>query len=270
MTQYFIHDGQNEKGPFDLEQLKEQSLTKDTPIWHEGLEQWTTAGNVEQLKELFSSKTTPPPLTRVSEEVKPPSFAKAYSEDVLPTKKKNKLIPLIVGGVLIVGGIIAWLVYQNNQNSGTIDNLQTQVNTQQDEGAQKEAERQKINTATTEKNMKYRNNWSDYIKVQNDDPSVNYTLGGISPFTVYVTNQTDYLLDQVDITINYIRKNGDSWQTKTVSIFNVPSNSNETGTAPESINGVKVNVTITKIISKKMHFCYPADNGNTADPYFCK
>ena len=62
MTQYFIHDGQKEKGPFDLEQLKAQSLTKDTPIWYEGLEQWTTAGNVEQLKELFSSRTTPPTL----------------------------------------------------------------------------------------------------------------------------------------------------------------------------------------------------------------
>jgi len=53
MKQYFIHNGQNEEGPFDLEQLKLQPLKKETPIWYEGLDKWTTAGEIEEIKILF-------------------------------------------------------------------------------------------------------------------------------------------------------------------------------------------------------------------------
>jgi cell wall assembly regulator SMI1 len=36
MREYYIHDGQNEKSPFDIEQLKLESLKAETPIWYEG------------------------------------------------------------------------------------------------------------------------------------------------------------------------------------------------------------------------------------------
>ena len=67
MKQYYIHDGQMEKGPFDFEQLKSQSLKKETPVWYEGLENWSMAGNVDELQELFIRKTTPPPLPKLFE-----------------------------------------------------------------------------------------------------------------------------------------------------------------------------------------------------------
>jgi hypothetical protein len=118
--------------------------------------------------------------------------------------------------------------------------------------------------------MNYRNNWQNYIKVDHSEPKVDYTLGGISSFDVYVSNETTYMLDQVDIYVEYIRKNGETYQTKTVTILNVPAGSMEIGVAPESVSGVKVNCGISKIVSKKMHFCYPKDNGNPEDPYFCK
>jgi hypothetical protein len=38
MTQYFLHDGNQEQGPFDFEQLKLQNVKKETKIWHGGLE----------------------------------------------------------------------------------------------------------------------------------------------------------------------------------------------------------------------------------------
>ena len=284
MTQYYFHDGQLEKGPFDIDQLKSQTLKKDTPIWYEGLESWTTAGEVEELKQLFVIKPTPPPLIKTIPEVKAtppkieqPSYATTNYEDAFPTKKKSLSVPLIIGAALIVVGLISWLVYQNSQHTATIDNLQDQVTTQdnsiqtqQTQDAEKEAERQRINEANTLKNMKFRNNWENYIKVQNSEPSVDYTFGGISAFTVYVTNETSYMLDQVDVFVQYIRKSGEVYQTKTVTIFNVPAGSNASGEAPSSLNGVKVSCTVEKIVSKKMHFCYPENNGNAEDPYFCK
>lgn len=280
MKQYFIHDGQNEIGPFDFENLKQQNLKKETPIWFEGLENWTTADEIEELKPLFMGQSKPPPLKKATLppiiETKKVEQTPSY-DAAFPTKKKSYLLPIIISGLLIVGCTMGWLVYQNSKNSDTIENLNEEVNntkqskqTEQSEADKHEEERQRINRANTEKNMNFRNNWPNYIQVSNSEPSVNYTLGGISEFNVYVNNETSYLLDQVDVYVQYIRKNGDVWQEKTVSIFNVPAGSNETGVAPSSVNGVKVSCSISKIVSRKMHFCYPSDNGNPEDPYFCK
>ena len=277
MTQYYIHDGHQEQGPFDIEQLKSQTLKKDTPIWYEGLESWTTVGEIEELKQLFATKPTPPPLIKTAAEVKAtppkieqPSYAATNYQDAFPSKKKSLLVPLIIGGIIIVGGLIWWLASQNAQHTADIHVIQDSVASQNAGEAEKEAERQRINQANSAKNMNFRNNWENYIKVQNSEPTVDYTFGGISSFTVYVSNQTSYMLDQVDIYVQYIRKNGEIYQTKTVTILNVPAGSGANAEAPSSINGVKVNCTVEKIVSKKMHFCYPENNGNPEDPYFCK
>ena len=249
MTHYYFHDGQQEQGPFDIEQLKSQTLKKDTPIWYDGLENWTTVGEVYELKQLFVTKPTPPPLIKSIPEVKtmPPkieqtSYAAPSYEEAFPTKKKSLVVPLIVGGSLVVIGLISWLVYQNSQHTSTIDNLQEKVTTQdnaiqtqQTQDAEKEAERQRINEANTAKNMNFRNNWENYIKVQNTEPTVDFTFGGISAFNVYVSNETSYMLDQVDIFVQYIRKNGEVYQTKTVTILNVPAGSGAYGEAPSSV-----------------------------------
>jgi hypothetical protein len=271
MTQYYFHDGQQEQGPFDIEQLKSHTLKKDTPIWYEGLESWTTVGEVEELKQLFASKPTPPPLIKTVPEIKAtppkmeqPSYAATNYQDPFPTKKKSLLAPFIIGGIL-VGGLIIWLVNQNTQQP-VIPDIHDSVTTENTA----EAERQRINQANTAKNMNFRNNWENYIKVDKSEPTVDYTLGGISAFDVYVSNQTSYMLDQVDVYVQYIRKSGEVYQTKTVTILNVPAGSSAHAEAPSSLNGVKVSCSVEKIVSKKMHFCYPENNGNPEDPYFCK
>ena len=107
MNQYYIHDGQIEKGPFDFEQLKSQSLSKETLVWYEGLENWAVAGNVDKLQELFIRKTTPPALPKLFEK------NSASREEVLnsftvareiasPPQKKSLVIPILIF-VIIVG-----------------------------------------------------------------------------------------------------------------------------------------------------------------------
>ena len=53
MRYYFIKDGDNELGPFTVKQLKSRSIKKITLVWFAGLEEWTHAGQVFELKELF-------------------------------------------------------------------------------------------------------------------------------------------------------------------------------------------------------------------------
>ncbi len=56
MTYYFIKNGENELGPFTTQQLKSKSIKRETLVWFVGIEEWTTAGQVHELKELFVKK----------------------------------------------------------------------------------------------------------------------------------------------------------------------------------------------------------------------
>src|SRR5438045_5527105 len=103
MKQYIIHDGQAEQGPFNLDQLKLQPLKKDTPIWYEGLESWTTVSEIEELQSLFIVKPTPPPLQKATPpKLEQTSYTSPSYEETFPTKKKSLLVPLIIGGIVIV------------------------------------------------------------------------------------------------------------------------------------------------------------------------
>jgi GYF domain 2 len=56
MTYYFIKEGSNELGPFSMEQLKSKLIKKETLVWFAGLQEWICAGDVYELKELFTTK----------------------------------------------------------------------------------------------------------------------------------------------------------------------------------------------------------------------
>jgi hypothetical protein len=60
MKKYYYHDGKSQQGPFDIEELKSKSLSKDTMIWFEGMPEWLKAETIEELKELFIVKMPPP------------------------------------------------------------------------------------------------------------------------------------------------------------------------------------------------------------------
>jgi hypothetical protein len=56
MRKYFFKDGNIEKGPFTLEQLKLEKIIANSPIWFEELGEWVTAGEVEELEEYLQAK----------------------------------------------------------------------------------------------------------------------------------------------------------------------------------------------------------------------
>jgi len=116
MRQYYIYDGQMKKGPFDLEQLKLQSLNKETPVWYEGLKDWAMAGNIDELKEFFSPKIIPPPFPKTYQKNIPSrneilnSFTDA-TELYPETKRGRFLIPVIISIIIIAGIIITIFFY---------------------------------------------------------------------------------------------------------------------------------------------------------------
>ena len=281
MIEYYIHNGTSQEGPFDLDRLKQLGIKKETPIWHEGLQGWTTAGELEALSELFTKATPPPFYTSTP----PPFEVSAPSVPEKPEKKpvdwmafiqKNRTA-VILAIAIVACIVIGSLFVKNSNREQEVVVLNQRVEAQENAASEEErkedvqaAQAKKANDALTAKNMNMRNNWEQFVHVDYDAPTVNYALGGISEFSVYLENTTPYMLEQVSVLVEYIRKNGNLYQTKTVSFYNIPAGSTDISVAPSSVNGVSVRCTITEIMSKKLHFCYPYDNGNPKDPYFCK
>ncbi len=364
MKKYYLNDGTSQQGPFDLEELKSKNITAETPVWYDGLPEWTTAGKLDELKALFIH--VPPPFTSPEP---PPSFqevipvtpvsaepvvtttaattsATATAIAAKPAAKKNTKWISWVATVLVLGAA-GYFVYQDmEKNKGAAGNTaQTEVindstattslsesqsstadtaattvttttadtaavtptlpatttptittttttttttapQTAAQKTAAKKAEDEKkkqlalkkaaddkkkleaAQAAAAARQMEMRNHWAKYISFGN----LSYqTKGdGIKAFDVPVYNGTDAMLDKVTVRIEYTKKNDKKIvKTETITLYNIPAKGGLNGKAPESKKGDKVNLFITGVTSGKLHFCYPQNNGNPADPYFC-
>jgi hypothetical protein len=117
-----------------------------------------------------------------------------------------------------------------------------------------------------------RNNWDRYILVEHSNYTY-YRIGGINDLFITVTNNTDYILDYVETTINYIKTNGDIYKTESVIFRNVQPHTWMKNKAPDSNRGTSVSgLQIMSITSSDLNFCYAPGNwaNNSSDPYKCK
>ncbi len=60
MKKYFLHTGKTQSGPFTLDELKQQGLRGTTMVWFDGIENWTEAQKIDELKSFVVA--TPPPF----------------------------------------------------------------------------------------------------------------------------------------------------------------------------------------------------------------
>lgn len=58
MIFYFLKEGAEEVGPLTIDQLKCRPVKTDTQVWFAGLDEWTAADEVHELKELFTTQTS--------------------------------------------------------------------------------------------------------------------------------------------------------------------------------------------------------------------
>ena len=65
MKKYFYSDGKEKHGPLNLDELKQEDISKETLIWFEGLEDWMPAGDLEEMTHYLELK--PPPIDSLEE-----------------------------------------------------------------------------------------------------------------------------------------------------------------------------------------------------------
>lgn len=56
MEQYYYSDGLTKHGPYSLEELKSQKLSRNTMVWHHPMEKWLPAEQFPELQDLFEEE----------------------------------------------------------------------------------------------------------------------------------------------------------------------------------------------------------------------
>ena len=149
MKKYYLHNGTESSGPFDIEELKAKKITPQAPVWFEGMEKWKIAADIPELNVLFVVK--PPPLD--------PIIASPAQQKTTPKTAKKQILGLsknsffVVLGVLILTVITIVFNTLNENRKRELDkkNYKTEVENYQLERQQKEIEEQKLQIAEAEK-----------------------------------------------------------------------------------------------------------------------
>jgi preprotein translocase subunit SecG len=111
MRTYYINNGKENGGPFTLDELKTQQLTKATLVWYQGMAEWKHAHDIEELKSFFT--VVPPPIKQAIST--PEIELHKTSETILGLKKSHFFLALLFFAILLTVFILN--VIQNNKRS---------------------------------------------------------------------------------------------------------------------------------------------------------
>ncbi|MFQ3174235.1 MAG: hypothetical protein ACI9WT_000924 [Flavobacterium sp.] len=148
MKTYYLHNGNENEGPFDLEQLRSKIINRTTPVWSAGMEDWKRAGEMEDLKSILAS--VPPPIKHsITTPSGPEDKKKGENRKILGLTKKNFF--LVTGVlVLVMGVIITDYLQANRKTDFEQKNSLTEKNNQQYKLQQIEIQEQKNRVAEQE------------------------------------------------------------------------------------------------------------------------
>lgn len=151
MKKYYIEINGQQSEALSFEELKNQNISKDTLIWFEGLADWSKAGSIDELAELF--KNIPPPIQKAS----PPSLRQDVPEEEKQSFLSSSTNRVLLGAFSII--LFAVLMFSfsdktqvniqktTEQNSLLIEQQQQQL----EEQNAKIAEQQRIEQVRAER-----------------------------------------------------------------------------------------------------------------------
>jgi len=111
MKKYFYSDGKEKHGPLNLDELKQEDISKETLIWFEGLEDWMPAGDLEEMTHYLELK--PPPIDSLEEKTVESSLLELESiqKQTQPGLKEASLGWIIAGFIFsILGGYLGIII----------------------------------------------------------------------------------------------------------------------------------------------------------------
>ncbi|EIA08532.1 DUF4339 domain-containing protein [Flavobacterium frigoris] len=148
MKTYYLHNGNENEGPFDLEELKSKKISRTTPVWCAGMDDWKTAWEVEELKSLL--QTVPPPIK--------PFITFPSNTEEEEKQMSQKIWGLSITNFFMAAGVFVLVIVilitnnlqENRKTNLEQKNNQTERNNQQYKLQQKEIQEQKNRIAEQE------------------------------------------------------------------------------------------------------------------------
>jgi hypothetical protein len=266
MNTFFIHDGRNEVGPFTLDVLKGQIISRNTPVRHEGSDQWMPAEKIAGLKEIVLPRKIKRP-----KDIVPVIMERAADF----RQRRPRTAYAILFCIALIAGVSLYSLDNKVSTAlpkAGIDLLpapaQTAANAPLLATGVIPKKEEKKESPKSDKEKAARLRWNKLFSASNSNYGIGL-LGGIKDLKVVVTNRSDYPVEEAVAKLTYIKANGEVWKTKLVTVYGVPANDSKEQSVPDVSRGKKVTITLHKIVSKKMKFRYTAGkrSGTADDPY---
>jgi hypothetical protein len=288
-NKYFIHDGSEQAGPYSIEELQSLNIGKESMVWHEGLDGWKPAGEIEELQSIFPVVAMPPPLEPKTN--MPPPFISAKkpeSSDKKPLdeKEKKKRLYMIIGGsalaLLLTVAIVLAIALpgkesEDSKSGDTLTNVSNNdsVNPVDINNPTKTADGKPIPGAvqTTQKQVdakvavedkeeaqrkRYAGSWRNYITASVDfrkvpGPPPIGTM--VKEVRVTVHNNSPYYVDEMVVYVNFLGSKNEQLKSERVAFKGVPANSTRSLDVVSS-KGYSAETRINKVTSNSMKLYY--------------
>lgn len=115
MNQYYYAEDDIQYGPFTIDELKTKHIKKTTLIWTDGMQDWTLADEIEELKNIII--TQPPPLPKKQTNSNNQTNQNSSTVNKIDNIYKKESEATIVGVILFIAPIIIKLIGDENINS---------------------------------------------------------------------------------------------------------------------------------------------------------
>ena len=158
MKQYYIFLNNEQIGPLSIEEVTSKKISKETKVWFEGLEDWKSAGEIEELSKILISSPPPinsfaskPPTPKFEQKIEIPKVEEEIEEEQKILGLNKKVFFGITGSIVLLLLFFTFNSYQENnrENLNQLNN-ETEKNNQQIDIQQKEIEEQKSRLAEQE------------------------------------------------------------------------------------------------------------------------
>lgn len=276
MSAYFLYDGQNELGPFSLEHLQQQKLKRNTPIRLQGSNKWKPAEKVDGLKEA----------------VRPTKIQSA--KDVVPvladrlTDLHQRKPLLLYGTLLVIILLLSLSIYTSGRTTPPKaepmkliapivattpplselpqrDTVQQKTVPPPPKVEVKPVVKKRVEEDPTKA---ARQQWRKTIMASNSNYGIG-VLGGIKGLEVIISNQSNYMVDEVIAKVTYWKASGEEWKSVFVSTYGVRPHDSKAIPVEDVSRGKKVQVSLYKVVSRKMKLFYQEGQKvkDYTDPY---
>lgn len=138
MKTYYINNGNENGGPFTIEELRSQQISSATLVWYNGMDEWKYANDIDELKPLFN--IVPPPITKIE---RPLSELPKSPNTIFGLKKSHFLVALLFISIAIFITVLN-TIQSNKRSELEEQNRQTERNNVKVKLEQKVAAEQRI------------------------------------------------------------------------------------------------------------------------------